>query len=130
MVTAMYASLLALLICWLAINVIKSRRSNRVLYGDGGVKEVQIARTAHSNAVEYTPLSLILLFLLEYNASTVWLVHIMGILLLLGRLVHARGILTESLKYRVQGMQLTFGVIISLAVLNFIFLPFGMLFSL
>jgi len=40
MVAAMYASLLVLLICWLTSNVIKPRRSNRVLYTDGGVKEV------------------------------------------------------------------------------------------
>jgi len=47
--------------------------------------------------------------------------------LLLGCLVYARGILTESLRCGAKGMQLTFAIIISLAMLNFIFLPFDML---
>ena len=43
-----------------------------------------------------------------------------GIALVAGRFIHARGLLTGNLRYRVLGMQLTFLVLAILAVLNVI----------
>lgn len=37
MITALYASILAALMIWLSIQVIKQRRSAKVAYADGGV---------------------------------------------------------------------------------------------
>ena len=125
MTTALYASLLSLLMCWLALNVVKARRKNRVLYADGGVKELQIARTAQSNAVDNIPITLILLFFLEYNGGNLWLIHIAGISFVIGRLIHCHGILTEKLKGRVRGMQITVWTIIALAILNLVYLPYA-----
>lgn len=42
MITALYASVLAVLLVWLAIQVIKQRRVNKVAYADGGVESLQI----------------------------------------------------------------------------------------
>jgi uncharacterized membrane protein YecN with MAPEG domain len=50
------------------------------------------------------------------------LLHIFGSVLVLGRLVHARGILTETLQWRVAGMMMTFGVLIGLSLSNIIYL--------
>ncbi|MDW1918451.1 MAPEG family protein, partial [Vibrio sp. Vb0349] len=61
MITALYASILALLLVWLAFQVIKQRRLNKVAYADGGVEALQIARSAQSNASEYIPITLILM---------------------------------------------------------------------
>lgn len=122
MTSALYASLLAFLIAWLSLNVIKTRRRVKILFGDGGEHALQVARTAHSNAVEYIPLALILMFALEYNGATLWLVHGLGVALMTGRLIHARGILSETLHLRVLGMQVTLFTIIGLAVLNLIYL--------
>lgn len=124
MITALYAALLSLLMCTLAFNVIKARRKNRIIYGDGGVTELQIARTAHSNAVDYIPISLILLFILEYNGCNIWLIHLAGIALIIGRLIHCKGILSEKLKGRILGMQITFFTIYTLAALNLIYAPY------
>lgn len=124
MITAIYASLLSLLMCKLAFNVIKARRKNKIKYADGDVVELQIARTAHSNAVDYIPISLILLFILEYNGGNIWLVHVAGVALVIGRLIHGRGILTERLKGRILGMQITFVTIFALAGLNLIYAPY------
>ena len=52
MITALYASFLALLLIWLAFQVVKQRRSNKIAYADGGVAALQIARSAQSNASE------------------------------------------------------------------------------
>ncbi len=124
MITAFYAAILAFLMCWLSLNVIKARRKNKVRYADGGIEELQIARSAHSNAVDYIPLTLILLFLLEYNGAALWLLHTAGMFLVVGRIIHCKGILTENFKRRVLGMQITIWVIIILASLNLIYLPF------
>lgn len=56
MTSVIYASLSAFLIFWLSLNVIKARGRNRIKYGDGGNEELQIARVAQSNAVQYIPL--------------------------------------------------------------------------
>ncbi|MGP8306896.1 MAPEG family protein [Vibrio sp. YIC-376] len=127
MITALYACVLAVLLVWLAIQVIKQRRINKVAYADGGVEALQIVRTAQSNASEYIPITLILMALLEFNgAKPVW-IHLTGVIFVIGRMSHARGILKESFKGRVKGMQLTFLIIVALVVLNLIYLPYGKL---
>lgn len=128
MVTALYASILAMLMCWLAFQVIKARRKHKIRYGDGGIEALQIARTAHSNSVDYIPTTLILMALLEFNGASAWLIHLAGIIFTAGRIIHCRGILTESFKGRVSGMRVTFFTIFALSGLNILFLPFSKLF--
>lgn len=127
MITALYASILAILVIWLAVQVIKQRRLNQVAYADGGVEALQIARSAQSNATEYIPITLILMALLESNSAYPTWIHLTGIIFVIGRIIHARGILKEDLKRRVRGMQVTFLVILSLVVLNMIYLPYDKL---
>ena len=124
MITAIYASVLALLMCGLAYNVIKARRKNKIRYADGNVEELQIARTAHSNSVDYIPITLILIFILEYNGANIWLIHLAGLSLIIGRIIHCKGILSESLKGRVLGMKITFFTIFALAFLNLLYAPY------
>lgn len=121
MVTSFYAGLLALLIVWLSLGVIKIRRAKKVRLGDGGERDLQTAIRAQGNAVEYIPISLILLLLLELSDASLIIIHIGGITLLIGRLLHAKGLLTDNLKYRVLGMQTTIYTIIGLAVINMVY---------
>ena len=120
MVTAFYASLSGLWVLWLSIAVIKFRRKHQVRYGDGGVPELQIARSAHSNALEYTPITLILMFCLERTGVSVWFIHITGIALLVSRYLHGMSMLRDKLKGRLRGMQITFANLLALSVLNLI----------
>ncbi|GAB2646332.1 MAPEG family protein [Vibrio panuliri] len=127
MITALYASLLALLMIWLAVQVIKQRRKNRIAYADGGIEGLQVARSAQGNAVDYIPITVILLALIEYNGANVLLIHGLGIIFLVGRVLHARAILAQELKGRINGMKLTFAVMFALVVLNLVYLPFDKL---
>jgi len=127
MITPVYASILAILMCWLALQVIKERRKNRVKYADGGIEALQRVRTAHSNAVDYIPITLILLVLLELNGGNIWALHAAGIALISGRIIHAHGILNDKMCGRVLGMQITFGTIVVLALLNLVWLPYARL---
>jgi uncharacterized membrane protein YecN with MAPEG domain len=117
-ISSFYAALLALLIVWLSLRVIKLRRAKKVRLGDGGEPELQVAIRAQGNATEYIPISLILLVLLELNGGHLAFVHSGGIALLAGRLLHARGLLTGSLRYRILGMQITLFTLIGLVFAN------------
>ncbi|MDF5657834.1 MAPEG family protein [Vibrio parahaemolyticus] len=127
MITALYANILAILIIWLAVQVIKQRRLNQIAYADGGVEALQIARSAQSNATEYIPITLILMALLEFNSAYPTWIHLTGIIFVIGRVIHAKGILKKDLKKRIRGMQVTFLVILSLVVLNMIYLRYDKL---
>jgi hypothetical protein len=107
------------------MQVIKARRKYQVRYADGGVKPVIIARTAQQNAFEYIPISLILMALLEYNSQQFWLVHLLGVLLCIARITHARAILTRYHAGRVMGMKLTFSAIALLAISNLLFIAYS-----
>jgi len=130
MISAIYASVLALLICWLSLNVIKKRRKYKVSIGDGGNEELRTAMAAQSNAIEYIPIALLLLLALEFNQDNIWMIHLFGIALVTGRAIHARNLLSENLKGRVLGMQITIYAIIGLALLNIVFLPYSRLLNL
>ena len=116
--TSIYASLSGLLLAWLAIQTIKARRVNKIKLGDGGIFELQSAMRAHANFAEYMPITIILLFLLEYNGSPVFLIHIIGILFLIGRWIHAQGLLKNNLRKRAQGMGFTLIILAGLALAN------------
>ena len=128
MITSIYASLAALLIVRLSLAVIKLRRKYRVSVGDGGNEQLQLAIRTHANAVEWIPITLLLLLTLELNDAPSILIHVLGVSLLIGRILHALGLPASDLKKRVLGMQITIYLLIGLAVLNIVFLAFaGML---
>lgn len=125
MITPIYASLSALLIVKLALSVIKLRRKNRVSVGDGGIEELQLAIRTHANAVEWIPITLLLLLMLELNGAPTMLIHALGAILLIGRILHALGLPASDIKKRVLGMQITIYLLIGLAILNILFLAFA-----
>lgn len=128
MISALYAALIALWIYTLTFKVIKARRTNKVAYGDNQVDELIRARAAHSNAVENSLLILVLLFALELNGGFVWLIHLFGVALLAGRMIHGKAMLANDLKKRVLGMQITIFTGMGLIIANLVFLPFEKLF--
>lgn len=67
-ITTGYAALLALLLLALSMRVVDGRRRFGVNLGDGGNAAMQRRIRAHANFIEYVPLLLILLALLEAAA--------------------------------------------------------------
>jgi hypothetical protein len=108
-VTPLYAGLLALLYLFLTFRVIRFRRGQRVDMGDGGHALLQRYVRAHANFAEYAPIGLLLLLLLEQGSWSRWLLHILGMMLVLGRLFHAWAFSVAELREwpRVAGMVLT-----------------------
>jgi len=109
-----YAGLLALFYCFLAVRVIRMRRTEHIAIGDGGNARLRRAIRVHSNFAEYVPLALLLFAFLELQRTAPLLVHGLCLALVLGRIAHACGVSREKENYhwREIGMFLTFGPII------------------
>lgn len=103
-----YGALLAALLMVLSIKVIRVRRRLKVALGDDNQAELQGAVRAQANFIEYVPITLILLALLELRETSVWVLHILGLMLLIGRCLHGLALNKASLAWRVRGMALTF----------------------
>ena len=114
MICALYTSILGLLWLFLTFYVILGRWKYRVSLGDGGEKEMNRRIRSHGNFVETVPLALILLWIGESNVFDTLIVHCFGMMLVLGRCLHAYGMLfhkrTVNL-FRQIGMSLTMSVI-------------------
>ena len=119
-ITALYASVLALIYYKLSKNVIKLRRQHKVSIGHDGHKDLEQSIRAQANFIEYVPLGLILLSCLEINNVHPLIVSILGGLLFIGRFLHAKSFTTPGTDKtkRVQGMKLTFWSIQLMAGMN------------
>ena len=119
-ITSIIASVLTIIFIKLSFAVIGLRRKNKVGLGNGGHEDLERAIRAQGNFAEYVPFGIILIACLELNGAPLWLVAIPGIALIIGRLIHVKGINTPPPDYskRVLGMKLTIFTLIGLAVLN------------
>lgn len=91
-VTPLYVALCGLLIFALAALVVRLRLKYRVGIGAGGHAELDRMIRVHANAVEYVPISLLLIFCLEAVGAAWWVIHLLGCTLFLSRLLHALGL--------------------------------------
>jgi uncharacterized membrane protein YecN with MAPEG domain len=118
-ITALYAGLLALLMLVLARNVIRGRYRAKVGLFDGGDEQLGRAIRIHGNFIEYVPIALILMGLVEINgAPAAWALHAWGAVIIASRLVHAYGLAGSSMasKGRTIGTAITWFAITTLAV--------------
>lgn len=120
LMTSIIAAILTIIFVKLSFAVIGLRRKNKVSLGSGGYDDLERAIRAQGNFAEYVPIGLILIACLELNGAPWWLVMLPGIALIIGRLIHAKGINEPPPNFssRVLGMKFTFGTLITLAILN------------
>ena len=116
----LYAGLLALLLMYLSLNVVRMRFRHKVSVGDGGEKEVIKAMRVQANCAEYAPFGVLLLVLAELQGMPVWLVHLFGLMLVAGRVMHAYGFgsTPQKVPLRQWGMYLTLTMIGATALAN------------
>ena len=120
LITSIIAAVLTIILIKLSFDVIGLRRKNRVGLGSGGHEDLERAIRAQGNFAEYVPFGIILIACLELNGAPLWLVAIPGITLIIGRLIHAKGINQPPPDFskRVLGMKFTFYTLITLVALN------------
>jgi uncharacterized protein len=117
--TSVYAALLAFLFLGLSIYVMAARRRGRVNLGEGTSESLKRRIRAHGNFAEYTPIALILMALMELQGAGAFMLNLIGLLLLAGRVAHAVGFgrVPENMLLRAVGMVLTM-LAIALAALG------------
>lgn len=121
-ITSAYAALLALFFIFLSAVVIRHRRRARQGVGDGGDAALERAIRVHGNFAEYAPLTLLLIGMAEMNHAPHWLVNVMALALLAGRVGHAVGLSRSSGSSapRTVGAILTFAALIAASIANLI----------
>jgi len=91
-ITALWAGLFGILLLFLSGRVVNARNSEKILFGDGGSVILQQHIRVHGNFIEYVPLGLVLLLVLELNGASPRLLDLLGGSLLVARLLHAFGL--------------------------------------
>ncbi len=111
-VTPLYAGLLVILFLVLSLRVIRARTGG-IFLGDGGDPRLLRVIRGHANFAEYVPLALLLMAILEHSRYSIYLLHALGITLVLARLLHGYALsFTDHFKFgRVWGAVLTFAVL-------------------
>ena len=116
-ITPFYAALVALLFVALSFRTLLLRRQLGIAIGTGENEKMARAMRVHANFAEYVPLALLLIYFMEVLTDAGLWVHVLCIALIAGRLSHAYGVsnVVENYRFRVTGMVLTLGCLISAA---------------
>jgi hypothetical protein len=116
-ITLTIAGAAALINVWLGLRISHVRRLNRVSIGHGGNEAVETRMRAHANFIEYTPLFLILLGLVEAARGPQTWLWVVAILFILARLAHPFGMERPAPNaLRMGGVAITWLCLLGLAV--------------
>ena len=121
--TMLYAGLAGLWLLLVSLNVVRHRARTKVGVGDGGDDGLLRAIRIQGNTVEYVPLTLLILALAEMFRAPIPVVHVIGIALLAGRVLHAIGLSQSGGRTfgRAAGMLLTWAALLVASVLALYF---------
>lgn len=119
-ITAAYAGLFALFFAFLSLRVINFRRRGFAGPDHPETWRLERAIRGHGNFAEYVPLILLLMAFAELNDANVFAIHVIGVVLLAGRLCHAIAFSTEKgvFQFRTIGTAMTMTALISGGLLN------------
>ncbi len=111
-VTSLLAGAAALFLVLLSFPVANHRRKNKLSAGDGGDEAFNRKIRAQGNFIEYAPLGIIAIGLLEMNGfPQIWVCGFAAALAG-GRVLHAIGLLWNVVISRMLGMILTFAALL------------------
>lgn len=86
---AIYAGISVAVLLWLTVATGRIRRNQRVSVGDGGNARLIRVMRGHANATETIPPTLIGLTLMALLGASASAIHLFGVPLVIGRLLHA-----------------------------------------
>jgi len=113
-ITALYAAALGLFYIALSFKVSFTRGATDISLGDGGNLTMLAAMRRHANFAEYTPFALILMGFAEIGGLGATWLHVAGLLLIVGRVVHLFAINEQGgpLPARIVGMLSTYAAML------------------
>jgi uncharacterized membrane protein YecN with MAPEG domain len=115
-ITSAYLGILALLYLVLGLQVSRLRRGHRVLFGDGDNIKLRSAIRAHANFVEYVPIIVLMVAMLEMSGMPALRVHLLMGALLVARLLHPLGMYVGPRTLRFQICRVG-GIVLTLLVM-------------
>jgi uncharacterized membrane protein YecN with MAPEG domain len=89
---ALWVGLHLFLLMTLSMLVVRQRQKHKVALGDEGIPELAQAIRAFGNATEYVPAAMIGIGVLAVVGAPALAIHITGLTLFLGRILHAVGL--------------------------------------
>ena len=89
---ALWVGLNLLLLLILSGLVVRLRQKHKIALGDGGIPELARAVRTFGNAAEYVPTGMVAIAVLAIVQSPALAIHIVGLLLFAGRLIHGVGL--------------------------------------
>ena len=96
LVTGFYAGLLGLILFVLTAHVGRTRVKTGISLMDAGNRDMIVALRRQGNFVELVPICLILLAIAEMARTSIYLIHILGIVLVVSRIIHPFGLKPET----------------------------------
>jgi uncharacterized membrane protein YecN with MAPEG domain len=97
-ITALYAGILGLMAIGLAFPAGALRGKKKISIGDGGDPELLLAMRRHGNFVEWVPITLIVIGLIEMGGVSSTVIHILGAGLVLSRISHAAALKADTIQ--------------------------------
>jgi len=114
LITGFYAGILGLILVFITARVIVTRTREKVSLMDGGNPRMTVAIRQQGNFCELVPFALIVILVAEVLGSSIFLIHILGIVLVVARVVHPFGLRLDrgDTPPRILGATLTLIVIL------------------
>jgi uncharacterized membrane protein YecN with MAPEG domain len=114
-----YAAILAIIFIFLSVRVARMRGETNIGIGHGGNPVLERRMRVQANFAEFVPFALLLLAFLEMQQHSRYLIHLLALALLIGRIIHAYGVSQdkEDIRLRATGISITALVILIAAVL-------------
>lgn len=109
-ITSLYAALVVILFLILSWRVISHRRSEKISLGHADDETLLRRSRAQANCAEYAPFGILMMAIAETLSAHPLLLHLMGVLLLAGRIIHAYGVGGPGMNFRWR----TWGMILTL----------------
>jgi len=117
-IVGIYAALNTFILLWISIATGRLRARHKVSIGDGGVPHLVRILRGHANAIENMPMFFLLLAVAAVMAAPAWLLHLLGLVFTIGRVIHAWHFIQEDAPgwQRGAGYGLTFLALVVLAL--------------
>ncbi|WBH18267.1 MAPEG family protein [Sphingomonas radiodurans] len=115
-VTLVIAAACGVINIWLALRLVRGRLKGKVLMGDGGDPAMEAGMRSHANFIEYAPIVLILMALIELARGPLLALWVIGALFVLSRIAHPLGMSRPAPNpFRAGGALITWAVTLLLA---------------
>lgn len=100
-ITALYAGVLTIFALVLSARAggFRGKSGISVLYGDPKNMELAVRVRVHQNFLEYVPMAIIIMGLIEVNGGSSTFLHSMGIVLIISRIAHAVGLKHDNMAH-------------------------------